>query len=244
MCVCVCVCTKHAYSGTIILSIIQLLITSSDDYQGNGDDGELASEREYKWILQVDGYIDQESLEIMKLGMRSELTQVDRDKAKRPSDLYRALECRYRYRDSSVCLARFIYALKRLGHGRYGYRAIEQLSEFSIRKPSTEFRPATYMSKKDLKKFKFLQNLVGVLVTLTEDNKIQQMLIKHFVEKHLNRINPRNINSLCSLFILLLEREVITADEPQALIEAMKEVGVALVSKRYNLQSHGMYEGL
>ena len=202
----------------------------------NGDENKV-----HKWIIRVDEHIDQESLEIMKLGMQSELKQIDTEKAERPSDLYHALECRYQYQEPSVCLARFIYALKRLGHRRHGHRAIEQLNYF-IPEP-TEFHPATYMSRNDLKMFEFLQNLVGILVSLKEKHKMQQKLIKLFAEKHLNRTNPNNIKTLCSLFTLLLQREIITADRPQALIEAMKEVSIPLRDhERYNLQSYGMYK--
>ena len=176
----------------------------------------------------------------MKLGMRSELTQVQRDEAKSPSDLYRALECRYRFQDSSVCLSRFIYALKRLGHRRYGHRAIRQLRDFSIIEP-TAFHPADYLGENDLKIFKFLQSLVEVLVALKGKQNTQQKLIKYFTEKHLNGANPSNIKTLCSLFTLLLEREIITVDRAQCLIEALKEVGATRISEQCNLQlNYGM----
>ena len=220
------------------------MISSSDD--DSGDDGDLdthsVSEPVYKWIIRVDQHIDPESLEIMKLGMRSELTQVQRDRVKNPSDLYHELECRYRFQVSSdsVCLARFIYALKGLGHRRYGHRAVKQLSEFSIAKPKA-FNPAAYMGEKDLKKFKFLQTLVYILVQLKEEHKTQQELIKYFVEAHLNKTNPSNIKTLCSLFTLLLESEVITEHRPDALIDAMKKIGAAHITERCNLQSSSKY---
>ena len=218
----------------------QLIPSHDDDHHQNNDDNDEVdndsdSERAYAWTLRVDDHIDEESLEIMKLGMRRELTQVQRDEAKSPSDLYRALECHYRFQDSSVCLARFIYALKRLGHRRYGHRAIRQLRDFSIVEP-TAFHPAAYLGENDLKIFKFLQSLVEVLVALKGKQNMQQKLIKYFTEKHLNRANPSNIKTLCSLFTLLLEKEVITADRPQPLTEALKKVGATRISEQCNLQ--------
>lgn len=177
----------------------------------------------------------------MKLGMRSELTQAQRDEARSPSDLYHAIECRYRFQDdSSVCLARFIYALKRLGHRRYGYRAIRQLSDFSIVEPPA-FHPTTYLGTDELKIFRFLQSLVEVLVCLKGSQDTQEKLIRYFAEEHLHGTNPSNIKTLCRLFTRLLEREVINADRPQALVEALKEVGATYISERCNLQPQCHY---
>ena len=78
-----------------------------------------------KWVAKVDDYIDAESLAILKLSAQSELTQNERDGVKCASDLYRALA--KHYTDLKVLLARFIYALEKLGHRRYGYRAIRVL---------------------------------------------------------------------------------------------------------------------
>ena len=175
------------------------LIPNCDDQNSDFD-----SEQAYAWTLCVDDYIDEDSLEIMKLGMRSELTQVQRDESRSPSDLYHAIECHYH--DSSVCLARFIYALKRLGHRRYGYSAIHQLSEFSIVEPPA-FHPTTCLGTDKFKIFRFLQNLVEVLVCLKGNQDTQDKLIRYFVEKHLHGTNPNNIKTLCRLFTLLLERD-------------------------------------
>ena len=213
---------------------MQLIPNICDD-----QNSDFNSEQAYAWTLRVDDYIDEDSLEIMKLGMRSELTQAQRDESRSPSDLYHAIECRYH--DSSVCLARFIYALKRLGHRRYGYRAIRQLSEFPIVEPPA-FHPTTCLGTDEFKRFRFLQNLVEVLVCLKGNQDTQDKLIRYFVEEHLHGTNPNNIKTLCHLFTLLLEREVISADRPQALVEALNKVGATHISERCNLQSHyGMF---
>ena len=160
----------------------------------------------------------------MKLGMRSDLTQAQRDDAKSPSDLYCALEYCYRHHDQTVHLARFVYALESLGHRRYGHRAVEQLREFSIPKP-TEFNPAAYMGSDELETFKFHQLLVDILVHLKEEHNMSRLLVKYFTENHLDRTNPRRIETLCSLFTLLLDRGVITKDNPHALVKGLRKVG-------------------
>ena len=70
-----------------------------------------------KWVAKVDDYIDAESLAILKLSAHSELTQNERD----------GMKCAKHYTDLKVLLARFIYALEKLGHRRYSYRAIRVL---------------------------------------------------------------------------------------------------------------------
>ena len=63
----------------------------------------------------------------MKLSMRSELTQDERDSAKSPSDLARCLQEQY---DNPIVLqARFIYILEMLGHRYYGCRAVRKLEK-------------------------------------------------------------------------------------------------------------------
>ena len=90
---------------------------------GSNDD------RVRRWLEIVDRHIDNSSVEIMKLGLRTELTQTERDKAKTASDLYYALA---NHTDSEALLARYVYALEKLGRRRHGYRAVRKLSEFSI----------------------------------------------------------------------------------------------------------------
>lgn len=58
-------------------------------FTGNDDNKVL------KWLQVVDDHIDDNSVEIMKLGLQMELTQTERDNAKRPSDLYHALANHY-----------------------------------------------------------------------------------------------------------------------------------------------------
>ena len=154
----------------------------------------------------------------MKLGMRGELTQTERDAAHRPSDLYHTLVKHY----SELALARFIYALEKLGHRRHGRRVVNQLSKFFISKPD-QFNPAAYMSEQKLKLFQLHQCLVDVLVNLEEEHYLK--IITHFARACLDGINPNTIESPCALFTQMLDRGVITKDNTDTLVEGLRKIG-------------------
>ena len=191
---------------------LQSLVTFTPAGNNNTDDI-------LKWIVRVDDHIDRESFDIMKLGMRGELTQTERDIALKPSDLYHALAKHYK---QPIALARFIYALKKLGHRRHGCRAVGQLREFSISKPR-KFNPATYMRREKLKLFQLHQCLVEVLVHLGE--KYYPKLISHFTRTHLHGTNPKTIDSPCALFKQLLDKAVIREDSMDIMVDGLRKIG-------------------
>lgn len=155
----------------------------------------------------------------MKLGMRGELTQTERDAAHRPSDLYHALVKHY---EEPVALARFIYALENLGHRRHGHRAVRQLSEFSIPKPG-RFDPVANMSREEVKSFQFYQCLVDVLVHLEEE--YYPKLISHFTKTYLQGINPNTIDSPCALFTQLQDKAIIKRGNTDILADGLRKIG-------------------
>ena len=178
-----------------------------------------------KWLAFVDiDLIDNESREILKFGMRTELSQEKRDAARKPSDLYIALSESTHYQNihPTVLLARFVYALTKLGHRRYGRRAIEQLSRFSIEKP-TEFCPAEYMRDDKLQEFLFHQCLVEIMVKLKEGSDNQ--LIRYFSKNHFHGANPRMISDRVMLFTELVHRGIITKNETTALVYGLQAIG-------------------
>jgi hypothetical protein len=184
----------------------------------------------------VDDHIDPESLDIMKLGMRGELSQTERDTACMPSDLYHALAKHY---EPPVALARFVYALERLGHRRHGHRAVNELSEFSISKPD-QFNAAAHMTEDKLEAFLLHQRLVDVLVHLEEE--YYPKIIPHFTKTCLRGINPNTIDSPCALFTQMLERGVITKDNTDRLVEGLRKMGDNKSANRVHrpCHSHGM----
>ena len=172
----------------------------------------------------------------MKLGLRGELTQTERDATHQPSDLYHALVKHY---EPPVALARYIYALERLGHRRHGRRAVTKLREFSISKPD-QFTAAAHMTEDDLEAFLLHQSLVDVLVHLEEE--YYPKIIPHFAKTCLRGINPNTIDSPCALFTQMLERRVITKANTDRLVEGLRKIGDNKSANRVHRprHSHGM----
>lgn len=154
--------------------------------------------------------------------MRTELSGTVRESARRPSDLYVALSESVYYYDPTVLLARFLYALEKLGRRRHGHRAMRQLAEFSITEPS-KFSPEDHMSGDQLQEFLFHQLLVKILVKLGKG--CDQKLIGYFTMHHLHGANPRVIKDPVTLFTVLLQTGVIDKNNTKAMIEGFQEIG-------------------
>ena len=180
----------------------------------------------------MDDHIDTESLDIMKLGMRGELTQTERDAADQPSDLYHALVKHY---EPPVALARFVYALERLGHRRHGRRAVNELSEFFISIPD-QFTAAAHMTEDNVEAFLLHQSLVDVLVHLEEEYYTK--IIPHFAKTCLRGINPNTIDSPCALFTQMLETGVITTANTDRLVEGLRKMGDNKSASRIHQPHH------
>ena len=171
-----------------------------------------------KWIQAVDNHIDENSVEIMKLGMKTELTQMRREKARKPSDLYHALA--NHYPDSEKQLARYVYALEKLGRRRHGFRAVRRLNDFSIKKPA-QFVPTG--ESIDVQEFNFYQCLVDISVHL--DVRCHSRLAAYAAKMFLDGENPGLIKSPHELLTKLLQRQVISKDNQKDLVEALHIIG-------------------
>lgn len=158
----------------------------------------------------------------MKLGLQSDLLQDDLDKATRPSNLYNALVKRRLANewDQEVLLARFVYALEKLGHRRYGFRAVRKIENFGIKRPA-EYCPVGEQAK--VKEFHFFQCLVEICVHL--DVKHYRPLYKYSAKMHFNGTNPKLITAPAHLLTLLLYEGVITIDKQEHLVEALEIIG-------------------
>ena len=72
---------------------------ADDDDQSEGDQNQVL-----KWVLEVDKHIEKSSMEILKLGLRTDLTRAEMEREKSPSDLYHKLKRKYSNEDTQIHL--------------------------------------------------------------------------------------------------------------------------------------------
>ena len=164
-------------------------------------------------VLKIDGYIDEVGVQIMKLSMRLELSQTNIDNANHPSDLYRALADHYS--DPGVALARLIYALRILGHRRYGCRAIREL-ELLEQKPEP-FDPSSSVVKQDADLDDFCLHQCLALACQVLPKESYESFINHF--SPILNINPKTVNTPCEIVTQLIEKDKISAKNYLDLME-------------------------
>lgn len=182
-------------------------------------------------MTKVDDYITVESLDIIKLSVRSELTQVECDKIEVASDVYRELA--KHYTDPEVLLARFIYALEKLGHRRYGHRAIRELKECYHPSP---FDFTKLLEKTDKNDFILRQRLAVLCCMLPEEYSAN--FIRHLAKKI--PVNPQKFKTPCQILKIAVQETIITPDNhvneiEEALIQAnLPEIKIRELVNNYN----------
>lgn len=188
------------------------------DEQNEGDQNQVL-----KWVLEVDKHIEKSSMEILKLGLRTELTRAEMEREKCPSDLYHKLKTKYR--SPEVLLSRFIYALERLGHRRHGLRAVRKLHVFGIKKPK-QFNPADEITDPaEVRLFNFYQCLVDICRDLEVSH--YKRLLTYSTKTFLGGVNPKMIKTPCELFTKLLEQKIISEDDQTCLVVGLDITGAS-----------------
>ena len=169
------------------------------------------------WVVNVDELLDEESLDIMKLNFQGELTEAQLEKIRHPSDLYHALAAQC-YTDTDMQLSRFIYALEKLGHRRYGCRAIRKLEE--------RFCPAPLdlaKLKVDMNYFILLQRLTVLCCMLPDE--CNSKFSAFFAKKA--DTNPNKYPTPCKIIKKCLKKHIITSENHLDMLEeALIRVGL------------------
>lgn len=180
------------------------------------DESSLDENKLRRLIGRLDVHIDANGLEIMKLSMRCELSQDERDNVANASSLcYRLLE---QYDRPVDFLSRLIYALEILGHRRHGYRAVRQIEK--VYKPPP-FDTNNLHSRVNKEKF-LLHQCLAVACRLIPRSS-NRSFTAHYAEELGH--NPNNYTTPCSIITQLLEQGKVTVDNyedfvEEALIEA------------------------
>lgn len=166
----------------------------------------------------IDDKIDEESLEILKLSMSSQidLAYIDLEEITRPSELCYRLFDKPRYRDDpEMCLNRLIYALKILGRRRFGYRTIRRFE--ARHKPTKHFDVdsplITHEEKKD-----FLMRQDLALACRHIPKECLEAFVKLCAEE-LDGANPRTSDSPCKIITRLLQERKLTVENYRDFIE-------------------------
>lgn len=161
-------------------------------------------------------YIDEDGLDIMKLSVRSELSEIDCESIKSSANLFHALEKPYPNKD--VQLARFIYTLEKLGHRRYGCRAIRKLDERYCPPPFDVGKQVA-----DIDNFVVCQRLAVLCCLLPKDS--YSKFITHCAKKC--ECNPTKCKTPWGILVECLNREIITYENHLDQIEdALHEAGL------------------
>ena len=197
-------------------------VVNHDDNDGPNE-GVLNQNQVLKWVQEVDSHIEESSVEIMKLGLQTELAQAEMESEKFPSGLYRKLE--RKYSNPEVLLSRFIYALEKLGHRRHGFRAVRKLNEFGIKKPK-QFNPTDeIIDPAKVRLFNFYQ----CLVEICRDLKVShyKRLSTYSTKTYLGGANPRlpTCKTPWTLFVNLLNHRTISEDDQRCLLEGLEVIG-------------------
>ena len=207
------------YTGVVDIIHAQIESTGPcalrEDEEETSFTGHHDDSRVLKWLSVVDEHIDESSIEIMKLGLQTELKQTERDNAKKPSDLYHALK--NHIHEPEALLARYVYALEKLGRRRHGFRAVRKLSNFTMEKPA-KFDPTRKPPE-----FNFYQCLVDICVHL--DTSCHSRLIAYATKTLLDGTNPGLIKSPQELLTKLLQMKLISKDNQKDLVEALHIIG-------------------
>ena len=157
----------------------------------------------------IDGDIDENSLEIVKLSMRCELTQDERDSIKDTLSLCNCLLKHYNPTNLEELLSRVIYALEILGHRRYGYRA--------IRKIEKKCKPPPFDIDGLVEKEKFLlHQYLAVACRLIPQSSNRSFIIH--CAKELSH-NPNKYATPCSIITQLLEQDKLTVKNHKEFME-------------------------
>ena len=175
----------------------------------------------HKIMVSIDPLIDDKGFQIMKLSMRSELSQDERDKAKHPSDLI-CKSLRKHYHSPEEIVSRIHYSLEILGHRRYGYRAVNKMKEYV--QEVTPFDIKSLPREIEWREFALHQCLAIVcrLVSSPSEGAFIHRCVKKLGH------NPENYETPCDILTELLALDRLTPDNHKAVIEeAMIEAGVS-----------------
>ena len=171
------------------------------------------------WLEFVDSNIDKSSNDIMYLGAYSEIAPRDSEHIVQASNIYHLL--RGKCINDSQTLARFMYALKKLGRKRRGIYCNNQFSKkIKVLPPSTHDCDDRATENHE---FGFYQCLVDLCVTLEEDRSVSKR-VRMYVSRYILGIYPES--TVAKLFLKMLRKpDILSKDNQEQLSLALGQCG-------------------
>ncbi len=175
-----------------------------------------------QWLNFVDKQLSDEAVELLKLGLHSELMPFysEVQNLKRPSELYYFLLKRCMKHSESRTLKIFLHALRCLGHGLRGCYVIkEAFGENSIYGIT---HPGPFYLKEESEDFRFFECLQKISTKARP--ALCDQLIKMFCKPKFLKINRCQVKSLSQLFIELFQANLIAANKTDHLVDVLKRL--------------------
>ena len=186
------------------------------------------------WLTFVDVNITESGVHILKLGLFQEISYGKIQNLNAASSLYQALKSRLG-RDRA--LARFLYALKKLGRRRHGKHCAEQF-DIQVKLP--------YDHNPEISEDQMLyQCLVEMCIELDSQHEVFSSLRK-YVCRHVLRANWRHqkVQNPAFLFVLMLQEGHISVENQDKLAKSLDQVRAqsCLVILRHYRNKYGWPE--
>ena len=185
------------------------------------------------WLEFVDGNLEKSSNDIMYLGAYSEIANRDSDHIVQASNIYHLL--REKCINDRQTLARFMFALKKLGRKRHGiYCNTQFFKKVKILPPSTQDYDERTTENDE---FGFYQCLVDLCVTLEEDRSTSKR-VRMYASRYILGIYPES--TVAKLFLKMLKNpEILSKDNLDQLSLVLGQCGAdscQVMLQHYRLQ--------
>jgi hypothetical protein len=197
--------------------------TSSQSLISQSSSASLVSKYRYDKILGWLHYVDDNlnkvtSKHLLTLGARSEIGERVAENCKQPSEFFVLLQ--QRSSTDAQALARFMYALQRLGRrGKHCNKQFQTITRISP--PPTDVYEENAKTQME---FSFHQCLVEICVSLGEDRNVSDRF-KKFVCRYVLAVHAKNKETVAEVFLTMLKRRVISKENQDQLALALDQVG-------------------
>ena len=198
-------------------SQLSLLSGSSTGSQGS----QYNFNRILRWLQFVDENLESSSNQLLYLGAYAELKNRASEGITLASHVYHLLK--ERSNDDTRTLARYMFALKKLGRKRRGIYCNRQF--FNILKMQPPSLEEFDVACRENKEFGFYQCLVDICVNIEEDKSLSKQ-VRIYTCRHVLGVLHENERTVARVFLKMLKRpEVLSKNNQDQLALVLGQVG-------------------